>query len=1057
MMRTGWRLLERSRLIAAFGILALPVFAGQAAAQEQLLFPRKDNVKDAILEKIYAETVRLDISTWYLTEREITIALINRHNAGVKVRVLGDRVSIFEIDPFTRAEYERLAANGVPIRLRYVPTSFPYIMHWKAGIFVGQGVVEFGSANWTAFELRPASATNYKDETALFTDDPELVAAFKSRFDQFWADTDYFRDWAWVYKQETGEDWTTPMTIDLTRLEPDVAGPSTMVWEQGTALNNRMTSEINVETAGVDMVIYRLSVPNITDALVNRLNAGVPVRVMVEPTQYRQISWPEYWLTGARVDQLWVAGAQIKERVHQGLTHMKVLITSKYGMQGSSNFTKNWQRDHNYFIPSLTKPAIYNALRGEFDYMWTDTENYKDFYPKPPNAASLNAPANGATGVSTTPVLEWNRAAWAVAYDIYLGTSSSNLTFQGRVNAQLVEEPPLTYKFSPTATLQASTTYYWRVVSRTFATSVDPALIAPSPTWSFVTASGGGGSSPTPYGGTPAPVPGTLQAENFDEGGQGVAYYDTTAGNAGGQYRVTDVDIEATGDTGGGYNVGWMAVGEWLKYTVDVGTAGTYDLEFRVAANGSGGTFHLEVDGVDKTGPLTIPNTGGWQKWTTLTKTGVSLSAGQQVWRFVITAAGPTGVVGNFNWMRAAQGSSEPAPTPSEIVIYASDVPSTSVHGNWTHVADATAADGIRLANADLGAPAVSSAMASPTDYFDVTFDAEAGVKYRLWLRMNPEGNSKWNDSVYVQFSGSVNGTGGALYRIGTTHALVVNLATTSGATELNGWGWQNRAYWLSDTGEVWFATSGPQTMRVQIREDGVSIDQIVISPEQYLTSAPGPVGGDSTIVPKPDGDTDPEDPPPPPPPPPAEIVLYAADVASESVHGNWAHVSDATAAAGVRLANADLGAPVVNNPQASPADYFDVTFDAEAGVKYRLWLRMNPAGDSKWNDSVYVQFSGTVNSSGSPIYRMGTTQGLLVNLATTSGAAELNGWGWQNKAYWLSDTGEIWFATTGPQTMRVQIREDGVSIDQIVISPSQYLTSAPGPVGGDTTIVAKP
>jgi hypothetical protein len=133
------------------------------------------------------------------------------------------------------------------------------------------------------------------------------------------------------------------------------------------------------------------------------------------------------------------------------------------------------------------------------------------------------------------------------------------------------------------------------------------------------------------------------------------------------------------------------------------------------------------------------------------------------------------------------------------------------------------------------------------------------------------------------------------------------------------------------------------------------------------------------------------------------------------------------------------------------------VTFDAEAGVKYRLWLRLNPTDDSKWNDSIYVQFSGAVNGSGSPIYRTGTTQGLLVNLATTSAATELNGWGWQNGAYWLPDTGEVWFATTGPQTLRVQIREDGVSIDQIVLSPSLYLTSAPGPVGGDSTIVPKP
>jgi len=168
------------------------------------------------------------------------------------------------------------------------------------------------------------------------------------------------------------------------------------------------------------------------------------------------------------------------------------------------------------------------------------------------------------------------------------------------------------------------------------------------------------GQGGTPYNGTPVSLPGTVQAENFDIGGNGTVYFDRSPGNNGGQYRSTDVDIEGSSDSGGGYNVGWMSSGEWLKYTVTVSTAGTYTLEFRVAASGAGGTFHLEVNGSDKTGPLTIPNTGGWQSWATVTKTGVSLAAGQQAWRVVIDSAGPTGVVGNFNLLRvvAAGGGS---------------------------------------------------------------------------------------------------------------------------------------------------------------------------------------------------------------------------------------------------------------------------------------------------------------------------------------------------------------------------------------------------------------
>ena len=85
-----------------------------------------------------------------------------------------------------------------------------------------------------------------------------------------------------------------------------------------------------------------------------------------------------------------------------------------------------------------------------------------------------------------------------------------------------------------------------------------------------------------------------------------------------------------------------------------------------------------------------------------------------------------------------------------------------------------------------------------------------------------------------------------------TTSGLLVNLATDSGASSLNGWGWQDSAYWLTQATTVTFPTSGTHTLRIQTREDGLELDQIVLSAVTYFNSAPGPVGGDSTIVPKP-------------------------------------------------------------------------------------------------------------------------------------------------------------------------------------------------------------
>jgi hypothetical protein len=155
----------------------------------------------------------------------------------------------------------------------------------------------------------------------------------------------------------------------------------------------------------------------------------------------------------------------------------------------------------------------------------------------------------------------------------------------------------------------------------------------------------------TPFLGTPATLPGTIQVENFDNGSAGHAYADTAPGNVGGKYRATDVDIESTSDAGSGYDVGWTSAGEWLNYSVDVMSAGNYDVDVRVASGGAGGTFHIEVNGIDKTGRLTVPNTGGWQTWTTIRCPAIALSSGPQVWRLVMDTNGPTSAVGNFNYI----------------------------------------------------------------------------------------------------------------------------------------------------------------------------------------------------------------------------------------------------------------------------------------------------------------------------------------------------------------------------------------------------------------------
>jgi beta-glucanase (GH16 family)/uncharacterized protein involved in high-affinity Fe2+ transport len=134
-----------------------------------------------------------------------------------------------------------------------------------------------------------------------------------------------------------------------------------------------------------------------------------------------------------------------------------------------------------------------------------------------------------------------------------------------------------------------------------------------------------------PYSGTPAPVPGAVQSENYDTGGQGVAYNVTSINGSGNSYRSDGVDLEATTDAGGGFDLGWTASGQWFRYTVNVATAGAYKVTFRVAAiSAVTGAFHVSnSSGTNLSGSVNVPATGGWQTWTNVTAT-VTLPAGQQ-------------------------------------------------------------------------------------------------------------------------------------------------------------------------------------------------------------------------------------------------------------------------------------------------------------------------------------------------------------------------------------------------------------------------------------------
>ena len=391
---------------------------------------------------------------------------------------------------------------------------------------------------------------------------------------------------------------------------------------------------------------------------------------------------------------------------------------------------------------------------------------------------------------------------------------------------------------------------------------------------------------------------------------------------------------------------------------------------------------------------------------------------------------------------------SAPPPTPvtaNEIVLLAAEA--DTIAGNWVVKNDTTAAGGSRLQNANLGAPKVTPALPAPSHYFELTFTALAGRPYHLWLRGRAENNSWGNDSVHVQFDGSVDASGAATYRIGTTSSAEINLEDCSGCG-LSGWAWQDNGYGTGVLGQpIYFSSTGPQRMRVQIREDGIGIDQVVLSPVRYLSTAPGSLKDDTTRLTT-------IGPPPPPPAANDEVTLYANDAAL--IAGAWTRTVDATAAGGVRLQNANAGAAKITTAQAAPADYFELTFAADAGRPYRLWIRGKALSNNWANDSVHVQFSDAVSSTGAAIYRIGTSSAAELNLEDCSGCG-LAGWGWQDNGYGSGVLGpEVRFATGGLHTLRVQVREDGLGIDQIVLSAAAHLSAAPGTLKNDITILPR-
>lgn len=172
--------------------------------------------------------------------------------------------------------------------------------------------------------------------------------------------------------------------------------------------------------------------------------------------------------------------------------------------------------------------------------------------------------------------------------------------------------------------------------------------------------------------------------------------------------------------------------------------------------------------------------------------------------------------------------------------------------GAWRTVEDDSAAGGYRVWHPNTGAPKVTSALANPTNYVDAWIAADPTQTYKLWVRLRAENDYWGNDSIFIQFEGgALTQDGRTRFATDTTDALDINLEQCSGCG-ISGWGWRDERWGDRLTAApvlLRFATGGWHRVRIQTREDGVSVDQIALSSGRYLNQPPGPARNDRTIL----------------------------------------------------------------------------------------------------------------------------------------------------------------------------------------------------------------